>query len=183
MSYLITVPMKGKSADEVTMTYLKRVLLTGSCSVYILKDNGTEFRNRQLVDTFKCLGIKPIYSSPYYCHGNGKLENSNNFLKWSIAKFLHNTDLEWDDVIPIATYIYNISPTTDGLESPFYLMFGWDPIEGRLAHIQGYYRYVREQPGRQMVQELQKLWKIHRDTAWHQNMELSKGRWWWHQVQ
>ena len=65
-SYLITVPMKSKSADEVTMAYLKRVLLTSSCSVYVLQDNGTEFRNRQLVDAFKCLGFKPIYLSPYY---------------------------------------------------------------------------------------------------------------------
>ena len=164
MSYLITVPMKSKSADEVTMTYLKRVLPTSSCSIYILQDNGTEFGNRQLMDTFKCLGIKPIYSSPYYLCGHGKLENSHNFLKRSIAKFLHNTDLEWDDVIPIATYIYNISPTADGLESLFYLVFGRDPIEGRLANIQGYCRYVGEQPGRQMVQELQKLWKIHAET-------------------
>ena len=34
-------------------------------------------------------------------------------------------------------------------------------MEGRLAHVHGYCRYVGEQPGRQMVQELQKLWKIH----------------------
>ena len=163
-SYLITVPMRSKSADEVTMTYLKRVLPISSCSMYILQDNGTEFRNKQLVDTFKSLGVKPIYSSPYYPCGNGKLENSNNFLKWSIAKFLHNTNLEWDDIIPIATYEYNISLTANGLESPFYLVFGRDPMEGRLTHIQGYCRYVREQPGRQMVQELQKLWKIHAET-------------------
>ena len=123
-SYLITVLMKSKSADEVTMAYLKRVLLTSSCSIYILQDNGTEFRNRQLVDTFKCLAIKPISSSPYYPCGNGKLENSHNFLKQSIAKFLHNTNLEWDDIISIATYVYNISPTAGGLESPFYLVFG-----------------------------------------------------------
>ena len=79
-SYLITVPMKCKSTDKVTTAYLKRVLLTSSCSIYILQDNGTEFRNRQLVDTFKCLGIKLTYSSPYYPCGNGKLKNSNNFL-------------------------------------------------------------------------------------------------------
>ena len=80
-SYLITVPMKSKSADEVTMAYLKRVLPTSSCSIYILQDNGTEFRNRQLMDTFKCLGIKPIYLSPYYPCPNGKRENSHNFVK------------------------------------------------------------------------------------------------------
>ena len=45
-SYLITVPMKSKSADKVAIAYLKRVLLTNSCSVYILQDNGTKFRNR-----------------------------------------------------------------------------------------------------------------------------------------
>ena len=80
-SYLITVLMKSKSADEVTMAYLKSVLLTSSCSIYILQDSRTEFRNRQLVYTFKCLGFKLIYLSPYYPHGNGKLENSHNFLK------------------------------------------------------------------------------------------------------
>ena len=80
-SYLIAVLMKSKSEDEVTMAYLKRVLLTSSCSIYVLQDNGTKFRNIQLVDTFKCLGIKPFYLSPYYPHGNWKLENSHNFLK------------------------------------------------------------------------------------------------------
>ena len=147
-SYLITVPMKSESAYEVTMAYLKRVLLISSCSMYIPQDNGMEFKNKQLVDTFKSLGVKPIYSSPYYSHGNGELENSHNFLKWSIAKFLHNINLEWDDIIPIATYVYNISPMANGLESPFYLVFGRDPMEGRLTHILGYCRYVGEQPGR-----------------------------------
>ena len=116
--------------------------------MYILQDKGTELRNRKLVDTFKSLGVKPIYSSPYYPCGNGNLKNSHNFLKQSIAKFLHNTNLEWDDIIPIATYVYNTSPTADGLESPFYLVFRRDLMEGRLTHIQGYCRYVREQPGR-----------------------------------
>ena len=80
-SYLITVPMKSKSADEVTMAYLKKILPISSCSVYILQDNGAEFRNKQLVDIFKSLGIKPIYSSPYYPCSNGKLKNSHNCIQ------------------------------------------------------------------------------------------------------
>ena len=50
-SYLITVPVKSKAADKVA--YLKKVLPISSCSMYILQDNETEFRNKQLVDTFK----------------------------------------------------------------------------------------------------------------------------------
>ena len=57
--------------------------------------------------------------------------------------------------------MYIIYLTSDGLESPFYLVFGGDPLEGRLMHIQG---YCWRAPGREMVQELQKLWKVHAKT-------------------
>ena len=63
--YLIAVPLKSKTAEEVTMAYIKHILPTTSCSTYILQDNGTEFKSSQLITTFKLLGIKPIYSNPY----------------------------------------------------------------------------------------------------------------------
>ena len=108
--------------------------------------------------------MKPIYSNSYWPRGNSKIENAHNFLKHTISKFLHNTDLEWEDMFPIATYIYNISPTVSGWESPFYLVFDRDPLKGRIAHLQGFCRYVGNQLGRQMLQELQKLWKVHAQT-------------------
>ena len=65
MSYLIAVPLKTKTAKEVTMTYIKHILPITSCSTFILQGNGTEFKNSQLIATFKSLGIKPFYSIPY----------------------------------------------------------------------------------------------------------------------
>ena len=44
MSYLIAVPLKSKTADEVTMTYIKHILPITSYSTSILQDNGTEFK-------------------------------------------------------------------------------------------------------------------------------------------
>ena len=64
-SYLIAVPLKSKAAEEVTMAYIKHILRTTSCSMFILQDNSTEFINSQLIATFKMLGIQPIYSNPY----------------------------------------------------------------------------------------------------------------------
>ena len=68
--YLIAVPLKSKTAKEVTMTYIKHILPITSCSTFILQDNSTEFKNSQLIATFKSLGIKPIYSNPYRPQGN-----------------------------------------------------------------------------------------------------------------
>ena len=43
-SYLNSVPLKLKIAEEVTMTYIKHILPTTSCSTFILQDNNTEFK-------------------------------------------------------------------------------------------------------------------------------------------
>ena len=44
MSYLITVPLKTKTADEVSMACIKEILPMTSCPSFILRDNGTEFK-------------------------------------------------------------------------------------------------------------------------------------------
>ena len=48
-SYLIMVPLKSKTADEVSMAYIKEILPKTSCSKFILQDNGTEFKDDQLM--------------------------------------------------------------------------------------------------------------------------------------
>ena len=127
-SYLIAVPLKSKTAEEVTMANIKPTLPTMSCSTFILQDNGTEFKNSHFVATFKSLGIKPIYSNPFRPQGNSRYKNRHNFLKYTISKFLHSSMLEWDDMLPIAAYIYNIVPTVNDLESPFFLFFCRGPL-------------------------------------------------------
>ena len=63
----------------------------------------------------------------------------------------------WDDVLRLATYCYNIAPSVDDLESPFYLVHGRDSIEGRLSNLQNYCRYAGNQPRQIVVQEVRKL--------------------------
>ena len=160
-SYLITVPLKSKTADEVSMAYIKEILLETSFSKFILQDNGTKFKNKELLSMFDTLGIKHIYSNPYYPQGNGRIENVHNFLKCTMAKFTYCSQLKWDDALPLATYCYNIAPSVDDLESPYYLIHGQDPLKGRLSNLQIYCRYMGDQPRKLVVQELQKLWNLH----------------------
>ena len=64
-SYLITVPLKTKTADEVSMGYIKAVLPKTSCSKFILEDNGTEFKNELLKSIIVTLGIQQEHINPY----------------------------------------------------------------------------------------------------------------------
>ena len=122
--YLIIVSLKSKMADEISMAYIKEILPKNSYSRFILQDNGTEFKNDQLMSVFNTLGFKHIYCNPYYPQGNGRIQNDHNFLKCTNAKFIYGSQLKWDDALPLATYCYNIAPLVDDLESPFYLVYG-----------------------------------------------------------
>ena len=76
------------------------------------------------MSVFNTLGMKCIYSNPYYPQGNRRIENVHNFLKHTIAKFTYSSQLKLDDGLPLATYCYNITPLVDDLDSQFYLVYG-----------------------------------------------------------
>ena len=69
--------------------------------------------------------------------------------------------LEWDDILPIAADIYNITPTVNDLESTFFLDFGRDLLKGRLSHLQNYCRYLRTEPGQLAVDKLKCMLRLH----------------------
>ena len=110
-----------EKADKVSMAYLTEILPKTLCPKFILQDNDTEFKTEQLMSVFNSLGIKCIYSNPYYLKGNSRLENVYNFLKCTITKFTYCSKLEWDETCLLVKYCFNIAPSVDDLESPFYL--------------------------------------------------------------
>ena len=68
-----------------------------------------------------------VYSPPYRPQSNGRIESFHYFLKACIAKHI-TPQLEWDDVVPLACAAYNFFPNEHSRESPFFLMFGRDPL-------------------------------------------------------
>ena len=81
------------------------------------------------------------------------------FLKRTLSKFLESSDLEWDELLSFACYCYNIFPSNSGPEAPCSLMFGHEPAEGWLTHLNYCSRYYRDDKGNIIVAELHKLWK------------------------
>ena len=90
-SYLITVPQRTKTADEVSVANMQEILPKTLCPKFILQDKSTEFKNEQFMSVFNSLGIKHIYSNPYHPKGNSRIENVHNFLKHSIARFTYSS--------------------------------------------------------------------------------------------
>ena len=127
-----------------------------------LLDNGSELKNNQMNTILKQSGIKHIYSDPYRPQGNSRIENVHNFLKRMLTKFLSSLDTEWDKVLPFACYCFNSTPTSNDLESPFFLIHSRDPLEGCVGLLGlSDTRYMGNKKGVILFTKLRKLWHSH----------------------
>ena len=126
--YVFCIPLKTKTAEEVLQAYIDNVYSKFGGSIKILSDNGTEFKNKIFEQVAKELGVvHKVYTPPYHPASNGRIEGFHAFLKACISKHIAPR-LEWDDLVPLACAAYNFIPNEHSKESPFFLMFGRDPV-------------------------------------------------------
>ena len=86
------------------------------------------FKNKLFEQVAKELGVEyKLYTLPYHPASNGCIEGFHAFLKACIAKHVA-PQLEWDVLVPLASAAYNFIPNERSKESPFFLMFGRDPV-------------------------------------------------------
>ena len=83
----MVLTLKTKTAEEVTKAYLDHIYSNFGGSVKIMMDNGTEFKNKEVVEK---LGTEfSIHSPPYRPQSNGKIEGFHRFLKMCISKHIN----------------------------------------------------------------------------------------------
>ena len=84
-------------------------------------------------------------------------------LKRSISKYIDILDVEWDKCLNLATYAFNISPSSDNCSSPYYIVYSREPIDAKLKELKELHRYTGINCGLKHLQQLNKIWKNHVD--------------------
>ena len=126
--YVFCVPLKTKGAEEVIQAYIDNIYSKFGGSLKMFSDNGTELKNKMFEQIAKEVGLEyKLYTPPYHPTSNGRIEGFYAFLKACIANHVA-AQLEWDVLIPLTCAAYNFIPNEHSKESPFFLMFGRDPV-------------------------------------------------------
>ena len=160
MGYIFCVPLKSKLAPEVVQAYINHIYAKFGGSLQVLSDNGTEFKNWLFEQVTKELGIKYKKYTPLYCPAsNGHIEGFRNFLKACISKHI-SPRLEWTDVVPLACAAYNFVPNEHSHESPFFLMFGRDPVLPLNSLLAPNYRYMGNNANLLSLDALKNMYQI-----------------------
>ena len=152
--------MKSKSAD-VIHAYIETILPQIGPSRFILMDNGTEFKNDTMKSVLMRLNMEHKFTTVYFPRGHSRLENSHMLLKMFIRKYSDLLDVEWDRCLNLATYAFNISPSSDNCSSPYFIVYGKEPIDVELKELEELHRYTGTNCGLKYLQQLNKIWKTH----------------------
>ena len=159
-SYTFCIPIPNKKAEMVLKAYMNHVYCKYGGSFKILSDNGTEFKNKLMEEVSKELGVEyKVYSPPYQPQSNGRIESFHYFLKACIAKHI-NPQLEWDDVVPLLCAAYNFLPNEHSRESPFFLMYGWDPLLPLNKLLQPKIRYLGNDENILSLEALKNIYQL-----------------------
>ena len=154
------VPLKTKTAEEVSKAYMDHIYSNFGGSIKILTDNGMEFKNKLFKEVVKKLGTEfSIHSAPYRPQSNGKIEGFHRFLKTCIGKHINNR-LEWDKLTPMATTCYNFFPNCNARESAFFIMFRRDLIKKRNMLLHSARRYFHDDSGLPNLEALKNIYQV-----------------------
>ena len=90
-----------------------------------------------------------------------------------------NTDMlneQWDKCLNLATYAFNILPSSDNSSSPYFLVFGKEPLYAKLRELEELHHYSGSNCGLKRLHK--EIWRAHasnlRNTRLHRANKCDK---------
>ena len=128
--YLITVPLRDKTAMSVAKALVKHVFLIHGAVELIVHDNGKEFINDVVANVTRLLGIQSLRTTFYRPAANSAIERAHRTINSIFAKTVSQNLRDWCEISNYVTFAYNCSRHSSTTFSPFYLMFWREPRVG-----------------------------------------------------
>ena len=152
--------------------YIESVLPRIEPSRFILTDNGTEFKNDTIREVLHRLNTENKFTMVYFPKGNSRLENSHALLKRRMSKYMDMLNEQWDKCLNLATYAFNISPSSDNSNSPYFPVFGEEPLDAELKELEELHRYTGLNFSLKWLQQLKEIWKAHANVMTWKNSRV-----------
>lgn len=121
-------PIPNPSTKETISILNDKIFLQFGCPYEIVTDRGTNFTSKEFRKFCEEREITLTHTTAFNPRANGKVERLNGTLMDLVTPFVDLAGRNWDTKIQNAIFAYNTAPNvTTGL-SPYYVIFGHEPI-------------------------------------------------------
>ena len=125
--YIVSVSLPDARSETIAKAILENLILIHGAPISFLSDNARYFSSEVFKTLTNLMQIQHLQTVTYRSISNGVTEISFRTFQSILSKFLTSNE-EFDDLLPAACFCYNTSKHSTTGETPFYLIFGRDPI-------------------------------------------------------
>ena len=122
--YLIAIPMINQTAEEVTSTFLRHIVLLYGIPQFIVTDQGSQFMSDIFRRLCILLKLNKLNSTAYHPESNGVLERTHKTIVEYLRCFCNPRGNNWDKWLPFPCFVYNTTPHTMTKCTPYEVLFG-----------------------------------------------------------
>jgi IS30 family transposase len=122
----IFIPMHNTiDSPELVKLFLLHVFSKHGIPAHITSDHGSEFVSHFFHSLGKALDICLHFTSGYHPEGDGQTEHMNQTLEQYLRIYCNYQQDNWSELLPLAEFAYNNSPSMTTRVSPFFANKGY----------------------------------------------------------
>jgi hypothetical protein len=126
--FLVAVPLMDHQASTFVDTFITYVACKYGMPYELVTDGAPEFRSKLQRKLFEIFGVSRHVTTPYRPQANGVIERVFRTIRPMLSALARRCPTNWDLYLPFAVHAYNTAYHASISETPFYLMFGRDPV-------------------------------------------------------
>lgn len=165
-----TVPLKTISALSVARAFVDHWVSAFGIPKTVLTDNGSQFSSKLMLETYRILGAKGLFTTTYHPQTNGQCERFNSTLLSTVRKHTEDHPKDWDLYTSMMTFAYNTQVHESTGVSPFELVLSRAPNAFQIEEPDPDIPMSKKETEARWLARLKLLTEKHRD-------ELEKRQW------
>lgn len=123
--FVVAEPIPMQDAETAARAFVRNIVLKFGIPEVVLTDQGSNFLSQLFQNTCKLLRIKRIHTTAFHPESNGGIERGHRVLIEYLRHYVTEDQRDWDDWIPYAAHVYNVTTHRATGYAPFELLFGY----------------------------------------------------------
>ncbi|XP_053213836.1 uncharacterized protein LOC128397176 [Panonychus citri] len=126
--FAIVKALPEATTAQIAIFIVENIVCQFGSPKEILSDRGSQFRSKLMAELTGLMQTKHKFTTAYHPQCNGLTERFNATLANMMSMYVDNAHKTWDRALHFVAFAYNSAINSSTGFSPFYLMYGRDPV-------------------------------------------------------